>query len=75
MQEAFGFKRRDAVAEVATRGREGFGELRRLDRPRSLKEERGQHERFEETKVVGSEDAGGKGFEARIYACNQGSAG
>jgi hypothetical protein len=63
LQEALGFKRRDAVAEVAARGGEGFGQLRGLDLARRLKEESGEDESFKKAEAVGREDAGGEGLE------------
>ena len=64
LQEALGFKRRDAVAEVAARGGEGFRQLRGLDLARRLKEESGEDESFKEAEAVGREDAGGERLKA-----------
>jgi len=52
------------VAEIATRGGEGFGQLRRLDPARRLEEESGEDKSFEEAETVGREHARGKRLKA-----------
>lgn len=52
------------MAEVAARGGESFGQLRRLDLARRLKEERSQNESFKEAEIVGREDARGERLKA-----------
>jgi hypothetical protein len=59
------------MAEVAARGGKGVSQLRGLDLPRRFKEECGQHERFEESEIVGSEDTGCKRFEAACGAVDR----
>jgi len=58
LQQAFGFKRGDAVAKVAARGGKRLGELRWLDLARRFKEEGSQDEGLKKTKIVCGEHPG-----------------
>jgi len=52
------------MAEIASRGGKGFGELRGLDLARRLKEKSCEDKSFKEAEIVGREDARGERLEA-----------
>ncbi len=57
LQQPLGFERRQSVAQVAARSGKGLRQLRRLDLPRRLKEQRSQHESFKKAEAIGGEHA------------------
>ena len=52
------------MAEIAARGREGFGELRGLDLSRRFKEESRKNKSFKKAEIVGGKDACGERLKA-----------